>query len=93
MNAPQHRRNVRAGLAGVAEADPAILRGVTVVVALLASLGVSWAAGVDVETIGLIATALTVLAPLVQAVWTRAAVFSPATVRELLGEPGDVPGR
>lgn len=58
-----------------AKTEPAVLRGVVVaVLTLLASLGVSWAADVDKETIAAIVTILGVLAPIAATLWTRFAV-------------------
>ncbi len=57
------------------ESEPAMIRGVVVaVLGLLTTLGVSWAAELDKDTIGAIVTVLVVLVPLAQALWTRFAV-------------------
>lgn len=66
-------------------AEPAVLRGiVTAVVALLASLGFS--ATTDISGVAeVIIPIVSFLLPLLQSVWTRAAVFSPKTVDRVSG--------
>lgn len=51
--------------------EPALVRGLTVALAMLASVGVGWAADVPAEDIALWASALAVIIPVVQALWTR----------------------
>ncbi len=61
--------------------EPAMVRGLVVaVLALLGGIGVTWAADVDKKTIGLIASVITALIPLAQALWTRYAVTPNAVV-------------
>lgn len=61
--------------------EPALYRGVVVaVLTLLASLGVSWAADPDRETIAALVALAAVTVPLLQAVWTRYAVTPVAKV-------------
>jgi hypothetical protein len=62
------------------ETNPAIVRGVTVALALLAAGGISWAADVPRETIELVAYVVGVLAPVVVGLWTRFAVTPNAKV-------------
>ena len=66
--------------------EPAVLRGViTAVVALLASIGVVVSTDVTGVAEALIPIAAVVI-PLVQSLWTRAAVFSPKTVEQITGK-------
>jgi len=66
--------------------EPAVLRGViTAVVALLASIGVVVSTDVTGVAEALIPIAAVVI-PLVQSLWTRAAVFSPKTVAQIAGK-------
>lgn len=59
------------------ESEPALVRGVVLaVLGLLATLGVSWGANVDKETLGAIVGFVVVVMPLVQGLWTRFAVTS-----------------
>jgi hypothetical protein len=65
--------------------EPAVLRGIiTALVALAASLGVVVSDDVTGAAEGLIPVVAFVL-PLLQSVWTRAAVFSPKTVEQIAG--------
>ena len=66
--------------------EPAVLRGiVTAVVALAASLGFVATDEIEGAAEGLIPV-LAVLLPALQALWTRRAVYSPATVDDLPGK-------
>jgi len=66
-------------------AEPAVLRGVIVAVfAFLASIGIVASDDIKGAAEGLIPVAAFVI-PLVQSLWTRAAVFSPKTVAEVKG--------
>jgi len=66
--------------------EPSVLRGViTAVIALLASLGIVASDDIKGAAEGLIPVAAFVI-PLVQSLWTRAAVFSPKTVAEKAGK-------
>lgn len=68
-----------------------MLRGVVVaVLGLLATLGVSWAAELDKETIGAIVTVLVFVVPLVQAWWTRRAVTSNRKIVSRVTTAGEV---
>ena len=51
--------------------EPALVRGLTVALAMLASVGVGWAADVPNEDIALWASVLVVVIPIAQALWTR----------------------
>lgn len=62
------------------KAEPALVRAVTVALAFLASLGVSWAADVDKGTVTTIAVVLGVLLPILQGLWTRYVVTPKAQV-------------
>lgn len=62
------------------EAEPAVVRGIVVAVALLASMGVGWAADVDADTITVWALAAAPLVPILQALWTRYATVPNAKV-------------
>lgn len=62
------------------EAEPAVVRGIVVGLALLASLGISWAADVDADTITLWALVVGPLIPVAQALWTRYGVTANAKV-------------
>lgn len=53
------------------EANPAMVRAVTVAVAFLASLGIGWAANVDGDTIATWAIVAGVVLPILQGLWTR----------------------
>ena len=65
--------------------EPSVLRGViTAVVALLASIGVVVSTDVTGAAEALIPVAAVVI-PLVQSLWTRAAVFSPKSVAQISG--------
>jgi len=67
-------------------AEPSVLRGiVTAVVALAASLGFVTSTDIQGVAEGLIPVAAFVI-PLVQSLWTRAAVFSPKTVDQAAGK-------
>jgi hypothetical protein len=66
--------------------EPSVLRGViTAVVALLASIGVVVSTDVTGAAEALIPVAAVVI-PLVQSLWTRAAVFSPKAVAQIAGK-------
>jgi hypothetical protein len=66
--------------------EPAVLRGIiTALVAFLASIGVVVSNDVTGVAEGLIPIAALVI-PLVQSVWTRAAVWSPKSHAESLGK-------
>lgn len=66
--------------------EPAVLRGVvTALIALAASLGFVATDEIKGFAEGLIPV-VAFLIPLLQSVWTRAAVFSPATVDDLPGK-------
>lgn len=57
------------------EAEPTMVRAAVVaVLGLLATVGVSWAAELDKDTIGAIVGVVLVVVPLVQGWWTRRAV-------------------
>ncbi|WP_228941857.1 hypothetical protein [Nocardioides sp. Leaf374] len=60
-----------------AQAEPALVRAIAMVLALLASLGLGWAADLDAETV---ATVVVVVGPVVQWLWTRYAVTPNAKV-------------
>lgn len=62
------------------EAEPAVVRGIVVGLALLASLGIGWAADVDADTITLWALVVGPLVPVLQALWTRYGVTANAKV-------------
>lgn len=62
------------------EAEPALVRGIAVALALLASLGIGWAADVEADTITVWALAIGPLIPILQALWTRYAVTPNAKV-------------
>ena len=69
------RRDQRPAERRGASGNPALVRGAVVaVLALLASLGVGWAADVDDVTLGLIVGVVSAVLALVQAWWTRRAV-------------------
>lgn len=72
------RRHLRA--LPTIKAEPAMVRAVATVLALLASFGLTWAADVTPEQQALIVAALTILAPLLQGLWTRYAVTANAKV-------------
>lgn len=76
------------------ESEPALVRGVVLaVLGLLATLGVSWAANVDKETLGAIVGFVVVVMPLVQGLWTRFAVTSnKKVVLQVTGEGAVVAG-
>jgi hypothetical protein len=59
------------------QAEPALVRAIAMVLALLASLGLGWAANLDAETV---ASVVVVVGPLVQWLWTRYAVTPNAKV-------------
>lgn len=61
---------IRKGLT-LPQAEPAMVRAIVVALLLLASLGFSWAADVDPETITAWAVALGFLVPILQGLWTR----------------------
>lgn len=62
------------------QAEPAMVRAVTVALVLAGSLGFTWAADVNADTVTALAIALGFLVPLVQGVWTRYAVTANAKV-------------
>ena len=65
--------------------EPSVLRGIiTALVALAASLGIVASDDIKGAAEGLIPVAAFVI-PLVQSLWTRAAVFSPKAVAEVKG--------
>ena len=65
----------------VTKKEPALTRGAVIaVINLLGALGVSWAADLTAEQAGAIATVALVLAPIIQAVWTRYGVVAAAKV-------------
>ena len=66
--------------------EPSVLRGViTAIVALLASIGIVVSTDVTGAAEGLIPVAAVVI-PLVQSLWTRAAVYSPKAVAQIAGK-------
>lgn len=62
------------------KAEPALVRGVVMALAFLASLGASWAADVDGQTITMLALGLGLLLPILQGLWTRYVVTPKAQV-------------
>lgn len=61
----------------VRKTEPALVRGAVVaVLALLASLGVTWAANVSKDTLETIVVVAVVVIPLAQAAWTRYGVVA-----------------
>lgn len=61
--------------------EPALIRGfIVAVLSLLTTLGVSWAADVDKETIGTLVAIAVFVIPILQALWTRYAVTANSKV-------------
>lgn len=74
-----------------AQTEPALVRaGIVSMLGLLAGLGVGWAADVDDATIGRLALAWIVLAPLVQGWWTRHGVTAARAVLAWVTTRGEV---
>lgn len=73
------------------QTEPALVRaGIVSVLGLLAGLGVGWAADVNDATIGHLALAWIVLAPLVQGWWTRHGVTAARAVLAWVTTRGQV---
>lgn len=96
-NNPRHhrgdtpdRRDTAAPSWPLPKAEPAMVRAITVALALLASLGFSWAADVDPDTIVLLALVLPPLAAVAQGLWTRYAVTANAKVVARVTTQGQV---
>lgn len=71
--------------------EPTRVRGLIVAgLGLLTTLGVGWAADVDKDVILAVATALSVVGPLVQAWWTRRAVVPAGAVVAQVTQGGAV---
>lgn len=62
------------------QAEPTLVRAVTVALAFLASLGIGWAADVDADTIATWAIVAGVALPILQGLWTRYVVTPNAKV-------------
>lgn len=93
-NAPANVRDPRAKrrrVIGLAEGNPALIRGAVVaILALLATLGFGWAADVDRDTITAVAAVISFLAPLIGALLTRPAVTPNPKVVARVTTGGDV---